>query len=76
MRVFPDECAPSGVRLRPTGPCTFTNDVDESDSAPYVGIGARFSVGSAAAVRVEYEAIEGDAGDKMTMFSAGIAWEH
>ena len=47
VRVFPDECAPNGVRLRPTGPCTFTNDVDESDSAPYVGIGP-VRVGSAA----------------------------
>ena len=72
----PEECAPGGFRERPTGPCLFTSDLDESDSAPYVGIGARFRIGSAAAIRVEYEAIDRDGGDRATMFSLGIAWEH
>ena len=71
-------CPPPGVDLGRLGfgPCGFTSDVHESESAPYVGVGARVKVAREAAVRVEYEAIDRDVGDNITMLSLGIAWEH
>jgi len=51
------------------------SDVHESDTRPYLGIGARFLVGRGAAVRVEYEAIDRDTGDETTMFSVGVGKE-
>jgi hypothetical protein len=49
--------------------------VHESDSRPYLGIGARFKVARALGVRVEYEAIDRDTGDDITMLSIGVAFE-
>ena len=51
------------------------SDVHQSDAELYVGIGARFKIAPAVAIRVEYEAIDRD-GDPATMLSVGIAWEH
>ena len=56
-------------------PCTFSSDVDQSDSGAYLGFGARFRIARAVAVRVEYEALDRDVGDNTTMLSLGIAWE-
>jgi hypothetical protein len=50
-------------------------DARQSDTVPYLGIGARLRVARAAAVRLEYEGIERDAGDRTTMLSLGVAWE-
>jgi hypothetical protein len=55
--------------------CSFSADVDQTDWRPYVGFGARFKVARAMGVRVEYEAIDGDVGDPVTMLSVGFAWE-
>ena len=73
-----DELTP-GCQFGPGGfpPfCLFRNEVDQSESSPYVGFGFRYKIAPAAGVRVEYEAIDGDLGDNTTMFSLGIAWEH
>ena len=51
------------------------SEVRQSDSRPYVGIGARFKVARAVGVRVEYEAIDRDPGDDTTMLSLGVALE-
>jgi len=56
-------------------PCSFSTDKRQSDAHPYFAIGFRHEIGRAAAFRVEYETIHGDAGDDTTMFSAGVAWE-
>jgi hypothetical protein len=65
------------IECIPIVPCmsTVNSDVDRSESAPYVGIGARIRLARAVAVRVEYEAIDRDVGDPTTMLSLGIAWE-
>jgi hypothetical protein len=55
--------------------CAFDLSVETSDSVPYVGLGARFTVGPATGVRVEFEAIDRDAGDATTLLSVGVAWE-
>jgi hypothetical protein len=65
-------------RLQPFGQapeCLFDNYGHQNDSRPYVGIGARIKIISNLAARIEYEAIDGDAGDNTTMFSLNIAWE-
>ena len=66
-------------RLQPFGQkpeCLFDNQGHQTESQPYLGIGARVKVAREAAVRVEYEAIDHDVGDPTTMLSLGIAWEH
>lgn len=64
------------VACGPPGPnCEFFSAVTESDSRAYLGIGARFKVARDWAIRVEYEAIDGDGGDNTTMLSLGVAWE-
>ena len=66
-------------RLRPFGQapeCLFDNQGHQTESQPYLGIGARVTVARTWAVRVEYEAIDHDVGDPTTMLSLGIAWEH
>lgn len=66
-------------RLQPFGQkpeCLFDDQGHETDSRPYVGIGARIKIASNWAARIEYEAIDHDVGDNTTMFSVGIAWEH
>jgi len=55
--------------------CTFALDVDQTETRPYVGIGGRFRIARAAAVRAEYEIIDRDVGDNTTMLSVGVAWE-
>jgi hypothetical protein len=66
-------------RLQPFGQapsCLFISQGGQTDSHPYVGIGVRFKEsGRAWAVRLEYEAIDGELGDTTTMLSVGIAWE-
>ena len=49
--------------------------VQQSDTRPYFGIGAQIKIAPAAGVRIEYEAIDRDLGDDVTMLSIGIAWE-
>ena len=66
-------------RLQPFGQkpeCLFANQGHQTESQPYLGIGARVKVARTWAVRLEYEAIDRDVGDPTTMFSLGIAWEH
>lgn len=55
--------------------CDFDIEADQSESAPYVGLGVRLEIASAVAVRFEYEAIDRDEGDGPSMLSLGIAWE-
>jgi len=55
--------------------CQFDTNVDQSDSRAYLGLGARFSIPRAAALRFEYEWIERDDGEGTTMLSLGIAHE-
>jgi hypothetical protein len=71
------DCPPPGVRLgdRGTGPCAFTSEFEDSGSAPYLGIGARFSKGRSWGVRLEYDWMDSDVWNDTTMLSAGIAWE-
>jgi len=64
------DCAPVSQCIQ-----RFHSDVHQSNAGLYVGIGAQFKVAPAVAVRVEYEAIDGD-GDPAAMLSVGIAWEH
>ena len=64
------DCAPISQCIQ-----RFHSDVHQSDAELYVGIGARFKIAPAVAVRVEYEAIDRE-GDPATMLSVGIAWEH
>ena len=60
----------------PPGPnCTYFSDSTDTDSRSYLGIGARLSVARNWALRLEYEAIDGDVRDDTTMFSLGVAWE-
>lgn len=54
---------------------TINSDVHRRDAGPYLGIGARFDVARAVAIRVEYEAIDRDVGDNVTMWSLGVGWE-
>ena len=68
-RGYTLDCAPVSQCLRP-----FNNDVHQSNAGLYVGIGARFKIAPAVAVRVEYEAIDRD-GDPAAMLSVGLAWE-
>jgi opacity protein-like surface antigen len=72
---FSLECRlpPPALGIQPA--CLFDSQGGQTDSRPYVGIGARIKVASEWAVRLEYEAIDGDVGDDTTMFSLGIAWE-
>jgi len=56
-------------------PCTFDRNETQTDSRPYVGIGAWVEIGRAAAARLEYEVIDGDVGDDWRMVSIGVAWE-
>ena len=66
-------------RLQPFGQapeCRFDDEGHETDSQPYLGIGARIKIAGNWAARIEYEAIDHDVGDNTTMFSMGIAWEH
>jgi opacity protein-like surface antigen len=66
-------------RLQPFGQkpeCLLDNEEHETDSQPYLGIGARIKIAGDWAARIEYEAIDQDVGDNTTMFSLGIAWEH
>jgi len=49
--------------------------VQQSDTRPYFGIGARLKIAPAVGVRIEYEAIDRDPGDYVSMLSIGIAWE-
>jgi opacity protein-like surface antigen len=69
---------PIGPECVPYSRCTSTvnSDVELSESAPYVGIGARVKIASNWALRVEYEGIARDVGDAARMLSLGIAWEH
>jgi len=70
-----DSLGPGGQPAIPN--CAFDSSVENSDTmVPYVGFGARIRVGRAAAVRVEFEAMDGDLMDNTTMISLGIAWEH
>lgn len=71
------QCPPGSVPTNggTTGPCLSTSDVDESESAPYVGVGVRFATGRSWGLRLEYESIDSDVWSDMTMFSVGIAWE-
>jgi opacity protein-like surface antigen len=65
-------------RLQPFGQapeCLFDTEGHETNSQPYVGLGARFKVAPAWAVRIEYEAIDDDFADATTMLFLGIAWE-
>jgi hypothetical protein len=55
--------------------CGFDISFEKSDSVPYVGIGARFKLGAATGVRVEFDAIDRDGGDPMRSVSVGVAWE-
>jgi hypothetical protein len=66
------------VRLNERGSCVFTSDVDESESAPFVGIGARIKVPracAACAVQFEFETINANVEDNLTILSVGIAME-
>jgi len=53
-----------------------SSDVEQSESAPYLGLGARVKIANHWALRVEYEAIDRDVEDTTTMLSVGVAWEH
>jgi opacity protein-like surface antigen len=66
------------VECVPLSQCTnrIYSDVHESNVGPYIGIGARFELAPAVAVRAEYEAIDRDVGDPAAMLSLGFAWEH
>jgi hypothetical protein len=55
--------------------CLFHNQGHRTDSEPYVGIGARLKIGSNWAARIEYEAMDNEAGNNRTMFSLNIALE-
>ena len=52
---------------------SFHDEVEQSDSAPFVGFGARFHVTRAVGVSLEYEAVLGDSGDPTTLVSVGFA---
>jgi outer membrane protein with beta-barrel domain len=75
VHEFSPECRlpPPALGIQPL--CLFDSQGSQTDSRPYVGIGARFKIASEWAVRVEYDAIDGDAADDTTMFSLGIGWE-
>lgn len=59
----------------PPTTCAFDNQVYQSDSHAYAGIGARFKIARAGAVRIEYEAVDRDGEDPTTLLSLGVALE-
>jgi opacity protein-like surface antigen len=55
--------------------CNFSADRHETESQPYVGMGVRLDISRSVAFRLEYEAIDRDAGDDGTLVSAGVVWQ-
>jgi len=73
------ECQPAAWLVPPTfkapASCHYSSDVDQSHSGAYLGFGARFAIAGAAAVRLEYEAVDRNGGDPTQLLSVGIAAE-
>jgi hypothetical protein len=55
--------------------CAFGISVEKSESVPYVGFGARFKLGAATGIRLEFDAVDRDGGDPLRFLSLGLAWE-
>lgn len=64
------------VPMLPSCIASYDAKTRQSDSRPFLGVGARFKVAPAVSLLIEYESIDRDVGDGVAMWSVGAAWEH